>query len=89
MKNDETTLEEFVPDRFSGMSLGLEYKYRLLEIGGAYVIFDYTNGKIMERIPEERNRFFTERRGVKRLHEINGLKKEIGEEMARVLDNVP
>ena len=35
--------DEYVPDRWAGISLGLEYKFRLLRIEEKkeYVIFDY------------------------------------------------
>lgn len=80
--------KEFIEDRWSGISLGLEYKYRLVEYKGKYVIFDYTTGEITERIKKGKhlNDFFYKEKAMKRLWEINKVKKELSEEVKQEID---
>jgi hypothetical protein len=67
----------FVEDRWSGISLGREYKYRLIKYKNKYIIFDYTTGEIVEHIKKGKhlNDFFYTEKAMKRLWEINVIKK--------------
>jgi hypothetical protein len=80
--------DEFVPDRWKGISLGLGYKFRLLQIKEpkGYLIFDYTTGKIVEHIPPKETEFFTEQFAMKRLYEINELNKNPSREVLEAID---
>lgn len=80
--------DKYVLDRWAGISLGLEYKFRLLRIKESenYVIFDYTTGKIVEQIPRKETKFLTERCAMKRLYEINNLEEGLSKEVLEAID---
>ena len=79
--------EEYVPDRWAGVSLGLEHKFRLLRTEkNEYIIFDYLTGKITEYIPPKETDFFTEQFAMNRLYEINGLEKTLSRDVLEAID---
>jgi hypothetical protein len=78
--------DEYVPDRWAGGSLGLEYKFRLIEYKGHHVIFDYMTGRIMECIVNQKYEHLTKDYANKRLFEVNGLEMKVDAEMRRALD---
>jgi hypothetical protein len=78
--------DEYVPDRWAGGSLGLEYKFRLVEYKGYYVIFDYTTGRIVECIINQQYEHETKNYAYRRLFEVNGLEMKVDDEMKRALD---
>ncbi len=80
---------DYVPDLWAGESLGLVYKFRLLKHEGQYVIFNCTDGKIVERIPPQENEWQTQQIASDRLYAINGLEKKVDEGMKRALDETP
>ena len=83
--------DECVSDRWAGISLGLEYKFRLLKVKehGNYIIFDYTTGKIVEQVPMRDTKFDTERFAMKRLYEVNGLEGNLSREVLEAIDQTP
>jgi uncharacterized FlaG/YvyC family protein len=82
--------DEYVSDRRAGISLGLEYKYRLLKLEGKkdYVIFDYTTGKVIEHIPPKETDFFTEQFAMERLHKMNDLERVLSKEVLESIDQI-
>ena len=80
--------KEFVKNRCSGISLGLEYKYRLTKYKKIFIIFDYLTGEITEYIKKEKglNDIFYDKRAMERLYEINNVKCELSEQMKQEID---
>ena len=80
--------DEYVPDRWAGISLGLEYKFRLLRIEEKkeYVIFDYITGKVVEHIQPKETDFFTEQFAMERLYKINDLERKLSKDVLEAID---
>jgi hypothetical protein len=79
----------YVDDLFMGVSLGLEYKYRSCKYKEKYVLYDFTDGKIIEEIPDQKRESLTEQLAIDKLHKINGLERSISEEMKKLIDETP
>jgi hypothetical protein len=77
---------EYVEDKTTGISLGLEYRYRYVVHNGRHVIFDTTDGRIYEVIEEQENDFFTQQKAMRRLYEINGLEQALSPEIRNAID---
>jgi hypothetical protein len=74
-------------DRLKGISLGLEYSYRAIQIGKQFVIYQMSNGKIVERVPYSPINIINEDNAMKRLYEINNLEKAVDKETIRTIDS--
>ena len=89
MVEGENMMKEFVKDRWGGVSLGLEYKYRLIKYKRRLVIFDYLTGEIVKKVRKEKslNDFFYTEKAMKRLFEINKIEPILSEEVKQEIDS--
>lgn len=78
--------QEFIDDVMSGISLGLEYKFRCIKYNKQYVLYHMDDGKIVEYIENQKSDFLTYDFAIKKLYEINSLEQTLDEETKRAID---
>ena len=81
-------MDKIVKDRWSGISLGLENQFRLIEKGKRYFIFNYTTGEIIEYVKREKclNDLSYYEKAMERLYEINGIERKLSKEVKLEID---
>jgi hypothetical protein len=77
-----------VKDKLAGESLGLQYKYRLTQIHGRYVLYNVIDGNIVEKIQKQESDIFTKEKAMQRLFEINGLENIVDAELCNEIDEI-
>lgn len=80
---------EYVVDRNCGESLGLQYPYLLTCIKGQYLLFQRSDGKIVERLPPQEQEWKAHDLALKRLYAKNGLEQTVSDEMKQLIDETP
>jgi len=79
--------EEIIDDsERSGISIGLECKYRMIKHGENYVIYEAVGGRIVERIESQRCDIADFEAGLERLYKINGLERTLSGEVREAID---
>lgn len=77
----------YVKDKYKGISIGWDYPYRATQIGKQFVIYQMSDGKIVEKIPYNPINIINEDNMMKRLYAINNLERKIDKDILIETDN--
>jgi hypothetical protein len=78
--------KQHVKDKFEGISLGLEFNYRLSLHRRKWVLYQMSDGLIVERIKHEPNPVIYESHALERLYQINCVNKKVLEEIKQEME---
>lgn len=84
--NNKMLKQQYINDKFEGISLGLEFKYRLTQFKGRYVLYQMNDGLIVEKIEYEKNPAIYEDHALERLYQINGINRKVSEEIRQEME---
>ena len=75
---------KYIKNKIKGISLGLEFPYRLAERKTKFLLYRMSDGKIIKKFP---NKEYSDRgKAIERLYEINKLEKSLSEEVKMEID---